>query len=72
MFLQLLENMELSSGFLNYEKRTHRTHMADVTLMPRRSTIKAIRAFGVELREVEGIGLGSQSLTDTRSPSPKR
>jgi len=35
----LLERMELSKGFVNFEKRSHRPHTAKQTLLPTKTTL---------------------------------
>lgn len=64
MFLQLLEHMEVSRGFMNFEKNCSRTHMASSTVMPRKYIIESIHRHGKEIREMEGIGLGSLTLEE--------
>jgi hypothetical protein len=34
MFCLLLERMELSKGFINFEKRTFKPHTSKITLLP--------------------------------------
>lgn len=39
MFCLLLERMELSKGFMIFEKKTFRPHTSKLTLLPSRSVI---------------------------------
>lgn len=43
MICLLLERMELSKGFLNFEKRTYRPHTSKLTLLPSKSIIQQIQ-----------------------------
>jgi hypothetical protein len=39
MFCLLLERMELSKGFMNFEKKTYKPHTAKITLLPSKAVI---------------------------------
>ncbi len=42
MFCLLLERMELSKGFSNFEKKTYRPHTSKITLLPSKQTVQMI------------------------------
>jgi hypothetical protein len=42
MLCLLLERLELSRGFNNLEKRTHRPHTSNITLLPSRQVVKLL------------------------------
>jgi hypothetical protein len=42
MLCLLLERMELSKGFLNFEKKTSRPHTSKLTLLPSKQMIQQI------------------------------
>ena len=44
MMCLLLERMELSTGFMQIEKKMHRTHTSKQTLLPSRASVKQIQA----------------------------
>ncbi len=39
MLCLLLERMELSKGFLNFEKKTYKPHTSRLTLLPSKNTL---------------------------------
>ena len=42
MLCLLLERMELSEGFQNHEKKTHRPHSSKITLLPSKQIVEGI------------------------------
>ena len=42
MLCLLLERMELSDGFNQHEKKSHRPHTSNITLLPSRAVVKAL------------------------------
>ena len=56
--------MEVSKGFTNFEKKNNRTHVTATTLIPRRNIVQEIYRNGKEIREMEGIGIGSLTLEE--------
>jgi len=43
MFCLILERMELSKGFMNFEKKTFKPHTSKITLLPSKSVINQIK-----------------------------
>jgi hypothetical protein len=39
MLCLLLERMELSKGFINFEKKTHKPHTSKITVLPSKSVL---------------------------------
>ena len=42
MFCLLLERMELSKGFMNFEKKTFKPHTSKITLLPSKLVLSQI------------------------------
>lgn len=42
MMCLLLERMELSKGFVNFEKKTNRPHTSKITLLPSKAIVRQI------------------------------
>lgn len=43
MFCLILERMELSKGFMNFEKKTFKPHTSKITLLPSKQTLAQIQ-----------------------------
>lgn len=43
MFCLILERMELSKGFMNFEKKTFKPHTSKITLLPTKTVINQIQ-----------------------------
>jgi hypothetical protein len=43
MFCLILERMELSKGFMNFEKKTFKPHTSKITLLPSKSVINQVK-----------------------------
>jgi hypothetical protein len=62
MVCLLLERMELSKGFMNFEKKTCKPHTSKLTLLPSKTMIQQIQFAKGEVYE-------DQPITSNRSVS---